>query len=151
MDLRAQYSTPDPSLGDSTVYRGDRRTILYAVPLWLVTIALFGWPSLLRMAAWCAVAIPLFYQSLSAWRTELVIGQLGFRYVSPLHRGRQALWGSVQRFEAEGRGRYKQIVVNFMEADRPATLRIVGLRTRFQDICVAAQERWHADQARPRW
>ncbi len=141
MDLRGQYSTTDRSLGDSVVYRGDRRMILSTVPFFVATLALFGWPSPWRLAGWSAIATPMFYVALSAWRTELVVGRLGFRFTRPLHRDREAMWIAVQSLELEARGRYKQILVS-SEFGHPTVVRISGLRSRLQDVCAAAQESW---------
>ena len=149
MDLRTQVSRTDPALGNCTVYRGDRKIILVLAPILAAGVALTGWRfaegmalgRLLELIAWmCVLASLPVYQGLCAWRTELVIGDNGFRYVRPLRRTREALWSAVRSFDLEGEGRYQHIAVSYSEPTGPATVHINNVRGDFFDISAAARK-----------
>jgi hypothetical protein len=114
-----RWTVADLILGESTVIRGSGRmiaaaTIASVILLWFAWGALQPPPSgcsscsdsgVPGFALWILLALFCWFVALAHWRTQLVIGDRGFRWEKPwrpLQTSREVSWSEVSACEVDG-------------------------------------------------
>jgi len=123
----------DVDLGECVVFGGSRSVImcfggLGALFLFFVAQSALGIAgrdamSASQMAGAAGLAVAAWLVAAGFWRTRLMIGALGFRYVMPF-RSLRLSWGQVSSIEVVSRGKGDALVVRLGDAQRTSASRI---------------------------
>ena len=123
----------DADLGECAVFGGSRSVIicfggLGALFFFFVAqsaLGIAGRDALTasQMAGAAGLAVAAWLVAVGFWRTRLMIGELGFRYVMPFRSFRLS-WGQVSSIEVVLRGKGDALVVWLRDAQGPSASKI---------------------------
>ena len=155
--MRGQQAISDRDLGECVVFGGSRSYIAFFALSGLLFTLFFGWSvaeaasgSSKSDASWIAApAFLAFFSWASAawlWRTQLVIGERGFRYVRPFRRV-ELPWRAVSASKAGLPSTIANLAVWFRDDERGRAVE-VRMSSKFStsdfEICRVMNARWAA-------